>query len=297
MLHKALLSTLPYVPRSVMRRLADRYIAGETLEEALARLRALRERGYPGILDVLGEYARDEAEARAACDAYRAAAEALRREDLDAYISIKPTHFGLKLSEDLCYELYASAAQRCSELGLAVRVEMEDHPTTDGTLRVFERLRRRFENVGIVLQSRLRRTPQDIEALAEGPLDVRMVKGVYLEPASLAHTEPEAIRQAFVECTEQLFRRGARVALATHDEALSARLIALARARGIGAERYEFQVLMGVAEPLWERLRTAGHPVRVYVPFGPEWRAYSLRRMQKNPELFKAVVRNVLRRR
>ena len=296
MFHKALLSTLPFVPRPIMRRLADRYIAGETLEEALGRLRGLRELGYPGVFDVLGEYADDEAAARAARDAYLVGAEAIRREGLDAYVSIKPTHFGLKLGEKLCFELYASVARRCTELGLDMRVEMEDHPTTDATLRVFERLRKEFQNVGIVLQSRLFRTPADIDALAEGPLDVRMVKGVYLEPASIAHTEPEPIRQAYLECTEQLLRRGARVALATHDEPMTVRLAELLRELGVGPERYEFQVLMGVAAPLWERLHAAGHPVRVYVPFGPEWRAYSLRRMQKNPELFKAVVRNVFTR-
>lgn len=295
MLHKALLLTLPYVPRPLMRRLADRYIAGETLEQALVRLRGLGERGYPGILDVLGEYAHDAREAEAACRAYLSAAEALRREELDAYVSVKPTHFGLSLSEDLCLELYTRLAKRCGELGLFLRVEMEDHPTTDGTLRVFQRLRRDHDNVGIVLQARLLRTPSDIDALADGPLDVRMVKGVYLEPAAISHTAPDPIREAFLACTQRLFEHGARVALATHDEGLATRLGQLVRELGIGPERYEFQVLMGVLEPLWERLRNAGHPVRVYVPFGAEWRAYSLRRLKQNPELFRAVVRNALR--
>lgn len=295
MFHKALLATLPYVPRPLMRRLADRYIAGETLEQALARLETLRRRGFPGVLDVLGEFARDQAEARAACESYLGAAEALTAAGLDAYVSIKPTHFGLKLSESLCAELYARVARRCRELGLLMRVEMEDHPTTDGTLRVFEGLRREFDNVGIVLQSRLLRTPADIAALAPGPLDVRMVKGVYLEPASIAHTAPEPIREAYLACTDALLSRGARVCLATHDEGLANRLASLLREHGVGTDRYEFQVLLGVVEPLWDRLRAAGHPVRVYVPYGPEWRAYSLRRMQKNPELFRAVVRNALR--
>ncbi len=296
MFHKALLYTLPLVPRAVMRRIAGRYIAGETLEEALARLRGLAERGYSGIVDVLGEDTGSEAEARAACELYLACAEAVARESLDVYVSIKPTHYGLELSEELCFELYRRTAERCAELGLFVRVEMEDHRTTDGTLRVFERLRHSFDNVGIVLQSRLLRTPADIDALAEGPLHVRMVKGVYLEPAAIAHTEYEPIRQAYFDCTEKLLRRGARVSLATHDDALVARLVTLLRKLKAGADRYEFQVLLGVVEPLWERLRLAGHPVRVYVPFGPEWRAYSLRRMKANPELFKAVVTSTFKR-
>ena len=174
---------------------------------------------------------------------------------------------------------------------------MEDHTTTDATLRVFERLRPRHARIGFVLQSRLLRSPADVAKLAPGPLWVRLVKGIYLEPAAIAHTEPEPIRKAYVECARLLLARGASVSFATHDDGLAERCIAVARELGVGRERYEFQVLLGVREALWERWRAAGERVRVYVPFGPEWRAYSTRRLRKNPEIFRHVVRDFFLRR
>jgi proline dehydrogenase len=293
-LHNLVLATLPYVPTPIMRRLASRYIAGETLDEALAKLEGIAARGHPGILDILGEGITSEAAARDVMREYKDAATRLARAGLDAYVSVKPTHLALTLRESLCLELYAELAEHCRASNLFVRVEMEDHPTTDATLRVFESLRRRFDNVGIVLQSRLLRTPQDIDALAPGPLDVRMVKGIYLEPASIAHTEPEPIRAAYVECTRKLLQRGAKLALATHDEELGERCLKLVREFHRTKESYEFQVLLGVREELWERWRRAGHRVRVYVPYGPEWRAYSQRRLRKNPQILRHVMRDAL---
>jgi len=294
-LTRLVLATLPYVPKPVMRRMAARYIAGETLPEALSRLDDLSRRGHTGILDVLGEGISDEREARAVAATYTQAATALAARGLDCYVSVKPTHVGLTISEDLAFELYGNIARACRALGLFVRVEMEDHPTTDGTLRVFERLRREHPNVGIVLQARLFRTIDDIDRLAPGPLDVRMVKGIYLEPAEIAHTDPIRIREAYVQCVEKLVRRGAKLSLATHDEHLADSCIRILQAARRGADSYEFQVLLGVREELWARWTEAGHRVRVYVPYGPDWRAYSLRRMKKNPQIVGHVLRNALR--
>lgn len=296
-LDRVALAALPLLPRWLMRRLARRYIAGEELSDALRRLADLRAKGYSGILDVLGEDVLDEAAARAVLAGYRAAASALSAQRLDCYVSVKPTHLGLRLAEELCFTLYDELARHCAALGLALRVEMEDHTTTDATLRVFERLRARHANVGIVLQSRLLRTPRDIERLAPGPLWVRLVKGIYLEPAAIAHTEPGPIREAYSEAARLLLARGARLSLATHDEQLAERLIALCREQRVEPERYEFQVLLGVREALWEKWRSSGNRVRVYVPFGPEWRAYSTRRLRKNPEIFWHVLRDLLLRR
>jgi proline dehydrogenase len=161
-------------------------------------------------------------------------------------------------------------------------------------LRLFEELRKSFDNVGIVLQSRLLRTPSDIRRLAPGPLDVRMVKGIYLEPGSIAYEEPEPIRRAYAECARMLAERGARIRFATHDSLLAGELIDCVRELGWGPDRYDFQVLLGVREDLWQRWRAAGHRVRVYVPYGPEWRPYSLRRMRKNPEILRHVIRQTL---
>ena len=291
------ITSLSLLPRPLMRVLAARYIAGEKLESALERVTLLAEQGYRGILDILGEDVSDEAEARSVAAHYAKAATALARLDADVYVSVKPTHVGLTVDEALAHELYLDLARHCAELGIFVRVEMEDHTTTDATLRVFERLRTEVDNVGIVLQSRLRRTPDDIRALADGSLDVRMVKGVYLEPSEIAHTETEPIRRAFVDCTRLLLERGAYVGLATHDDVLADELFGILRAMDLDERRYELQVLLGVRESLWQTWRDAGHPVRVYVPYGPEWRAYSTRRLRKNPQILRHVVRDFFLRR
>jgi len=293
-LDQAALATLPVLPNWLMRRLASRYIAGEDLSDAVAKLGELSGRGFSGIIDVLGEDVVGEAASRAVVKQYQAAAEAVAARKLDTYVSVKPTHLGLRSSEDLCFALYDELARSCAALGLRLRVEMEDHTTTDATLRVFERLRARHAHVGIVLQSRLFRTAEDIRKLAPGPLWVRMVKGIYLEPANVAHTEPAPIRKAYVDQTRQLFERGAEVSLATHDEELFGALVALAKALGVPRERYEFQVLLGVRQPLWEAWSASGERVRVYVPFGPDWRAYSTRRLKKNPQIFRHVMKDLL---
>lgn len=291
---RAVLSALPAIPRPLMRRLSARYIAGETIEEALAKLTQLQERGFPGVLDILGEDVADEAEAREVLRTYQAAATAASERGLDSYVSIKPTHFGLRISRDLCEELYGQLLEHCAEIGVFARVEMEDHSTTDDTLAIFHSLRARYDNVGIVLQSRLFRTADDVASLPE-QCDVRMVKGIYLEPAEIAHTTPEPIRQAFVDLTDTLLRAGHTVAAATHDAAMADAVLERQQAAGIPDERIYFEVLLGVQEPLWERLKQRGKTVRAYVPYGPEWRAYSQRRLRKNPEILRHLIKATLR--
>lgn len=292
MLNRLLVQGLGLVPTPIMRRLSARYIAGEKLEDAMRALRELAAEGYSGVFDILGEGIRSREEASQTADEYIRGAEAIAEAGLDAYVSIKPTHLGLNSDESLAFELYDRVATRCAELSLFMRVEMEDHPTTDATLRVFEALRAKHDKIGLVLQARLFRTLEDIDALAPGPLDVRMVKGIYLEPAHIAHTQVEPIRDAFIACTERLWDRGARVRLATHDAVMADRLFELVRARNLPTSEYELQVLLGVQQKLWQRWKSAGHPVRVYVPFGPEWKAYSLRRLAKNPQIMRAIVHN-----
>ncbi len=288
------LAVLPHVPKPILRRVASRYIAGETLDEAIAKLSSLAAAGHPGIIDILGEDVTSEAQARSVIADYQNAASAVKSKGLDAYVSVKPTHCGLRVSEKLALELYVQLARHCKSLGLFLRVEMEDNTTTDATLRLFEALREQCDNVGLVLQSRLFRTPDDIAKLKPGPLSVRMVKGIYIEPATIAHTEPEPIRDAYVACCEQLAERRAKIAFATHDDALGERLIRIVEKRRIAKSDYEFQVLLGVREELWKLWNSAGHRVRVYVPFGPEWRPYSLRRMRKNPAIIGHVMRRML---
>ena len=297
LLDQLAISGLTLLPRPIMRRFAERYIAGESLEEALAAVAELEGRGYGTILDILGEDVEDESQARAVAASYVQAAERLKSAGHGTYVSIKPTHVGLSIAEELAFELYLEVARRCRELGVFVRVEMEDHSTTDATLRVFERLRGELDNVGIVLQSRLLRTLEDVDRLVPASstdtgLNVRLVKGIYLEPRAIAHVAPDPIRDAFFEIARRLFERGSFVSLATHDDGLARRLFELRPA----PDRYELQVLLGVRRELWRLWREEGHPVRVYVPFGPQWRPYSLRRLRKNPQIFRHVLRDTFAR-
>jgi proline dehydrogenase len=290
-LTQAILGVLPHVPRPVMRLFARNYIAGETLPEAVAKLEELAQQGFSGILDILGEDVTTADASRAVVDQYAAAADALAARKLDCYISVKPTHVGLRLSEQLALEQYSRLAGHLKALGLDLRVEMEDATTTDATLRIFEALRERHDNVGIVLQSRLFRTPDDIRNLRPGPLWVRLVKGIYLEPAAIAHTEAAAIRESFVACTQLLIERRTKLSLATHDEFAAEAVVPLLNAAKYAKAEYEFAVLLGVRPALWSQWKAAGHPVRVYVPYGPEWKPYSLRRMRKNPQILWHVMR------
>jgi len=288
------------LPKGLVRRLASRYIAGEELPEAITRLQKLNADDFTAILDILGEDdgSGDEAaaiaRARSAQGQYIRAATELAGAGVDAYVSAKPTHFGLRQSEDLCFELYDELADHCAQHDQFLRVEMEDHPTVEGTLSVFERLLRKHANVGIVLQSRLFRTGDDIQRLIGAVptghrLQVRMVKGIYLEPASIAHTDYQPIADAYVEHTRTLWAAGARVSLATHDDLMQPRLEALRAELDVGTDAFEYQVLMGVRPPLWRAWQAAGLPVRVYVPYGPDWHAYSMRRLKKNPKLLQQM--------
>jgi proline dehydrogenase len=294
---------LPLIPRRVLWTVARRYVAGDRLEDALAVLDELRAQGFGTILDVLGESETRAPQARAAAEEYQRALAALRDRDPSCVVSVKPTHLGLLIDRALCERQLAELCAAAATHPRRVRLEMEDAPTVDATLAVFGALRPRHANLGCVLQSRLFRTEADARALlAEGPgLNVRLVKGIYLEPAAIAWTEAPDIARNFVKLAWQLLDGGAFVGLATHDGDMARELLAGLAARGLDRgppqqRRYEFQCLMGVRREFAEELRAAGHPVRIYVPYGRDWHAYSLRRLRHNPQIARHVLRAVLHR-
>lgn len=287
---RAVAASLPLVPRFLMRRLSRRYIAGEQRGDALAVALRLRAAGYRLTFDVLGEAVHDRAGVQAAAAEYLALLEELVRGGLkeDLYLSLKPTQMGLNLGEDFCYETVARVAETASALLAFVRFEMEDSPTTDATLRVFERLRRRFAaGVGCVLQSRLRRSAADARALLQSaePLNVRVVKGIYMEPPDIAFQDGGEVNDSYLRIVRILLEGGARVAAATHDEALVAGVRGILAERPDFAPRVEVQMLLGVREELRRQVRAQGLPVRVYLPYGKEWLPYVRRRLRKNPRL------------
>ena len=277
---------LPAVPKPVVRKISERYIAGEDLDDALVVVRRLNDQGKLATIDVLGEEITSPEEARAIATAYRESLDAFERGRLESNVSVKPTGLGLKLGYDLCKENLEDVVHHAAELGNFVRIDMEDASTTDDTLRLYRELRAAgFDNVGVVFQARLKRTLQDIRDLAELRPNVRLCKGIYVEPAEIAYRDFDSIRASFVQALDELLEAGCYVGIATHDEWLVEQGQRLTGARGLGREEYEFQMLLGVRPSLGDELVRGGHRLRIYTPFGEHWYAYSLRRLQENPKI------------
>ena len=297
LLDRAIARVLPAVPKPVVRRLSDRYIAGPELDDAVETVRALNEAGKKATLDVLGEEVQAAEEAAAIRTEYERAMDVIEAEGLDANVSVKLTGLGLKVDPRLCAESVRALTLKSEEHGRFVRIDMEDSSTTTATLELYRELRAEgHDNLGIVLQAMLRRTLDDVLELADLRPNVRVCKGIYVEPAEIAYQGDEAIRFNFVETISALWARGAKVAVATHDEILVEKALALIREGGLGPERYEFQLLLGVRENLADELVRGGHTVRVYVPYGQKWYEYSLRRLQENPKIAGYVARDTLGR-
>ena len=292
---RAVVRVLPAVPRSVVRRVASPYIAGSTLDHARRVVAGLNAEGMRATVDVLGEEIARPDEAEAIARAYRDALAAITEDGLDANISIKLTGFGLKLDEGLCRDLVFGLVADAHQRGTFVRLDMEDSSTTDATLELYRALRAAgHDGVGVVLQAALRRTLSDVEELAALEPSVRLCKGIYVEPPSVAYQGFDEIQTSFVACLDALLAGTGRVAIATHDEWLIER--AVERVDGVGRGRYEMQMLLGVRADRARRLVADGHPLRIYVPYGEQWYEYSLRRLQENPKVAGYVAKDVLSR-
>ena len=285
LLDRALVRLLPAVPKPVVRRISERYIAGEELADAVRVVRGLNGEGKLATVDVLGEEIANADEARAIADAYRDALDVFDREQLDSNISVKPTALGLKLGYDVCRENLEELVTHAAGRGF-VRIDMEDASTTDDTLRLYRELRAAgHDNVGVVLQARLKRTIEDVRALAELKPNIRLCKGIYLERPEIAYRDFDAVRANFVQALEELWNGGSYVGVATHDEYLLEQAQREAALRGLGREDFEFQMLLGVRPALGDALVRQGHRLRIYTPFGRDWYEYSLRRLQENPRI------------
>ncbi|HSB62216.1 MAG TPA: proline dehydrogenase family protein [Vicinamibacteria bacterium] len=273
--------------------LARRFVAGETGEDAVRAGERLHRRGIKATFDELGEDVLDREAARRAAEASKALLR-LIPPHLERNVSIKLSSMGQEISRDFCLEMAAGILDVAREVGGFVRLDMEGSKLTEDTIRVFHELRKSHENVGIVLQAYLHRTGDDVrEAVARGDR-VRLCKGAYREPASVALTEMSEIRKSFMECARLLLDGGNYPALATHDEELVQGTLAYARARGVAAARYEFQMLYGLRPKRWDELVAAGHNVRVYVPFGTHWFPYFYRRLRERRENVFFVVKSLV---
>jgi proline dehydrogenase len=284
---------LPVVPRSLVRRLAAPYIAGSTLDDAVRVVRRLNDEGKAATVDVLGEEVATAAEAGEIAAAYHAVLERIESEGLEANVSVKLTGLGLELGAETCRANLEALLTDAAARGNFVRIDMEHSAVTDATLQLYRDVRAAgHENAGVVLQAYLRRTLADVSGLT----NVRLCKGIYAEPLSVAFHDPDEIRGSFLAALDALFDQGTYVGIATHDEVLIGEALRRIASRGLSRDRFEFQMLLGVRTGRGNDLVRAGHRLRVYVPFGTHWYEYSLRRLQENPKIAGYVAGDTLRR-
>jgi proline dehydrogenase len=296
-LDRAIVRLLPAVPKPVVQKLSERYIAGPELKDAREAVRRVNAEGKLATIDVLGEEITTAEEAAAIVRAYQDVFADIERCGLDSNVSIKLTALGLKLDFALCRDNLRTVVEDAASRGNFVRIDMEDSSTTDDTLRLYRELREEgCENVGVVLQALLRRTAEDIAALADLRPSVRLCKGIYVEPPDIAYQDYEAVRASFVRALEALLACGCHVGIATHDDWLLGEGRRLVAEHGLTRDEYEFQLLLGVRPQVGDKLVAEGRRLRIYVPFGRHWYAYSLRRLQENPKIAGYIAADTLGR-
>jgi len=287
--------TIMYIPSPIVYFFGKGYIAGQTLYDAVRVTRELNKKNIMTTIDILGEAITKKEEATFFKNECIKVLSTIDKEGLDANLSLKPTQMGLEIDRDFAFNNIKEIVSFAKDIGNFVRIDMEDSPWTDDTLIFYKKLREEFPgNVGTVLQSYLRRTPKDIDSLSDGLLNFRLCKGIYNEPRKIAYKDPYIINQNFIYSLDKMFQKGAYVGIATHDEKLIFESLRLIEKYGLKKEDYEFQMLLGVDEELRDIIVSAGHRLRVYVPFGQKWLAYSRRRLKENPNIAKHALRQFL---
>lgn len=288
-------ATLPIIPKRIVKAVAQRYIAGDALADAVAVTQDLMRKGACSTIDVLGEFVSSRERATSETASQAKVIDAIRDNGLDSYLSVKLTSLGLDIDQDFAYGNLRSLVERAKSYGLFVRMDMENTPYTDVTLDFYRRLRGEgFDNVGVVIQAYLHRSESDIRSLLDYAPSVRLCKGIYVEDASVAIKDPDGIRANYHKLLGLLLASEARTHIATHDEHLIADAERQVQQLRPARENVEFQMLLGVREDRRDSLIKSGQRVRIYVPFGDDWYGYSTRRLKENPQVAGYVAKAVL---
>jgi proline dehydrogenase len=293
LINKLLAWTLPLVPKLIVGFFSKKYIAGSTLQNAIDKIKEFNAREIMATVDILGEEIENEEDALKVVDEYIEVLRAIKSNQLDSNISIKPTHLGLKIDKEFCYNNIQSIVEEAKRYKNFVRIDMEDHTCTTDTIEIFLRLKENFSNVGVAIQSYLRRTIDDLNILIEKKANLRLCKGIYIEPRDVAYKNRSIINDNFKYSLEKLLGADCYVGIATHDEDLVWHALSQIDKLGLSKAEYEFQMLLGVTENLRDFLVSAGHPLRIYVPFGKHWYAYSMRRLKENPNIARSIIKNI----
>ena len=294
MINKLITKTLPLFPKSFIYLFAKKYIAGATLNEAVEVCKRLEAKGACTTIDTLGEFVSSKQQASKETSMSLAVLDAIKENSLNSYLSIKPTSLGLEIDFDFAYSNIKSIVSKAKELGLFVRLDMENTPYTTKTLDIYKKLRsEEFDNVGFVIQAYLKRSVDDIKAMSKLAPSTRLCKGIYNESPSLAYKDREKIRDNYKELLNYMFDNGYYTCIATHDDLLLNYAEGLIKEKKIPKDKYEFQMLLGVTESLRGKLIENGHKVRVYTPYGIDWYGYSIRRLNENPQMAGHIVKSI----
>ena len=292
-LNNIIVSAVQLMPKSVVGFFSRKYIAGESLDSAVSLVKDLNAKGIYTTLDVLGESVTNEEEATRAFHNAMKVFDAIVEHNLKANLSIKPTQLGLSFDEQFACDQIRKLVKRASEIDNFVRIDMEDSPYTDATINVYKTIFENYGEVGIVLQAYLKRSYNDTVILNKIGTNYRICKGIYVEPASLAYKDKQVIRDNFLKMLESMFQNENYVGIATHDEYLIDNAYRIIKELNIPNDKFEFQMLLGVREDLRNKINNDGYKIRVYVPFGEDWYAYSIRRLQENPQIAGYIVQNI----
>lgn len=293
-LNKIIVGTLPLVPRGIVRKFANKYIAGDKIEDAVITAKKLNDKGIMGTIDVLGEDVFNKEDAQRATGDCLRVLEAIDKNNLNSNQSIKLTSLGLKIDHDFCLQNITEIMAAAKSFDIFVRIDMEDSTCTDETIKLFTEARSKFEKSGIVLQSYLRRTYDDAVNLIKSGTNFRLCKGIYIEPEEIAFKEKQEVRDSYMRILRLMMVKGSYVGIATHDEFLIDGAYKLIEELKIPNDKYEFQMLLGVRENMRDKILKDGHRVRVYIPFGTHWYQYSIRRFKENPQMAGYVVKSIL---
>lgn len=289
----AIVQFVKLLPKSVVHIFAKKYVAGHTLDDGIRVVKELNAKGILATMDILGESIKSRGEASETKKQYFELLETIDEHKLDSNISIKPTALGLAIDPDYCKELIIEIIEKAKSLNNFVRIDMEDSPFTQVTIDIFKELRAAYDNVGIVLQSYLRRTYDDVVDLNKIGTNYRLCKGIYIEPEKIAFKGRQEVRDNFLKSLEKIFTGGNYVGIATHDDYLIKESYRMIEEKKIPKDKYEFQMLYGVTEYLRDKINADGHKIRIYVPYGKQWYAYSIRRLQENPQVAWYITKSI----
>ena len=292
-LNKLIVTFLPLVPKPIVYLFAKRYIAGPTLQHAVDAIKNLNASGIMATIDILGEEVEKKEDSLSVVDEYIKTLAAIRENALDANISIKPTHLGLKIDKEFCYHNIRTIVAEAQKYENFVRIDMEDHTCTSDTIDIYLSLKKEFKNVGLVIQAYLRRTIDDLNQLIKTRANLRLCKGIYVETHEIAYKNYNIVNQNFQYGLRKLLQTKCYVGIATHDEILIWHALSLIDELKLDKNDYEFQMLLGVTENLRDILVKSGHRLRVYVPFGRHWYAYSMRRLKENPQVAMYIIKHM----